>query len=213
MRLTLVAALALASAGIATAAPSPSSPTRPAARPAPRAAHPDVGRDQDCIRCHAQQTPESFAAWRQGKHGLDLVTCVVCHGSTGADFRLRPATDRCQGCHADQHAALSTPFMKGKTCFTCHPGHALDPHAARREQTTAARLNADVELRRELQAAGPVNGPNLAAEAAAKAPVSTAPGSAPAPGAAPQASPGPAQPAAAPKDLGTAQPHPPTEKP
>jgi hypothetical protein len=182
-------------------APPALSQARPPARKAAKAAHPDVGRDQDCQGCHAGATPASFEAWRQGKHGLDLVTCVVCHGSTGADFTRRPAADRCTGCHSAQTATLAAPFMKGKDCFTCHPGHALDPHAVAATASTAARLDADAELRRELQRSGPVNGPNPAADAAAKPPPPAAPA------AAPPAAPGKE------KDLAGAQPHPPTEKP
>lgn len=207
MRSLVAGAVAAAAVLVFAASPVQAAQTA-AARPQKRAsrpAHPNVGKDQDCQGCHAAATPRAFDAWKQSKHGLDLVTCVVCHGSTGADFTRRPVADRCTGCHAAQTAA-STPFTKGKDCFSCHPGHALDPHGG---ATTAARLGADVELRRELQLAGPVNGPNAAAEAAGKAP--------PAPAAAPQAAPAPGTPAApAPgneKDLGTAQPHPPTYRP
>jgi hypothetical protein len=170
---------------------------------AARAKHPDVGGSQDCRACHEQVTRRAFEAWKQSKHGLDLVTCVVCHGSTGADFTKRPAADRCAGCHAAQVASLAGRPARARDCFACHPGHELDPHAGARE-TTAARLGADAELRREVQLAGPVNGPNAAAEAAGR----PAPAPAPAAGApASTAAPAPG------KDLGTAQPHPPTDRP
>ena len=152
----LAAALALAlSAEVRAAAPPGKG----------RGGHPAVGEDQDCRGCHARRSPKSFQAWAQGKHGLDLVTCVVCHGAIGADFRPRPAADRCAGCHPEQAASLAAPFAKGKDCFGCHPAHGLDPHATSPARSAAAAVNADVELKREREL-GPVNGPNPAAEPA-----------------------------------------------
>jgi hypothetical protein len=118
MRPALAIALALLAA--------PTLSTAAAKRGAGR--HPDTGGDQQCERCHREATPDAFATWSRGKHGEVLVTCVVCHGSTGADFARRPAADRCAGCHAEQVATMRTPAMKGKSCFSCHPAHALGPH-------------------------------------------------------------------------------------
>jgi hypothetical protein len=71
--------------------------------------------------------------WKDSRHGRSLVGCVVCHGSTGADFRVRPASDGCGGCHASQVASLQGA---PRDCFGCHPAHALrasqqtSPHGA-----------------------------------------------------------------------------------
>lgn len=111
-------------------------------RPAPRGAaaaqatHPEVDSGlATCAECHAQVTPEVAAQWRGGRHGVTLVKCFVCHGSTGADFRPRPEPAGCASCHPAQAA----PVAKGGTqarCFDCHAPHALaakgtSPHPAR----------------------------------------------------------------------------------
>lgn len=107
------------------------------------AAHPSVDAAQACEDCHANATPAVFREWRDGTHGIHLVKCFVCHGSTGADFRRKPSADRCEGCHADQVASMRGPAMKGKDCFSCHAPHALDPHATTPDRSTAAELGAD----------------------------------------------------------------------
>lgn len=93
-----------------------------------RAAHPAVGAEQDCADCHRTGTPEAFRAWEESAHGLALVKCVVCHGSTGKDFRARPAAASCQGCHPLQAATGARPGARD--CFGCHAPHALtaNPH-------------------------------------------------------------------------------------
>ena len=108
-------------------------------------AHPDVGTDfapDACINCHTDETPDIVKQWESGQHGLVLVKCFVCHGSTGKDFAERPKAARCQGCHAAEVASVA-PAKKGAKakpadCFSCHAPHALaaregatSPHAAR----------------------------------------------------------------------------------
>jgi formate-dependent nitrite reductase cytochrome c552 subunit len=108
--------------------------------------HPDVGPDfapDACISCHTDQTPEIVKQWESGQHGLVLVKCFVCHGSTGKDFTEHPKATRCQGCHAAEVASLVPAKSKGRKakaadCFSCHAPHALaaregaeSPHAAR----------------------------------------------------------------------------------
>jgi hypothetical protein len=125
----LIAAAPLAAALVLSAWPDATGAAPPArARRASRSAHPDTGGDKGCAACHAQATPEAFGAWRRGKHGEVLVTCVVCHGSTGADFTLRPSADRCAGCHPRQVATMPAAPAAGKGCFACHPAHELSPH-------------------------------------------------------------------------------------
>jgi hypothetical protein len=109
--------------------------------------HPDVGTDfapDACISCHTEQTPEIVKEWESGPHGLVLVKCFVCHGSTGKDFAEHPKATRCEGCHAAQVASIAPARKKGGAkgkapdCFSCHAPHALaaregaqSPHAAR----------------------------------------------------------------------------------
>lgn len=92
---------------------------------APQASHPEVDTGlETCAGCHAQATPAVAAQWREGRHGMALVACFVCHGSTGQDFRARPEPAGCRGCHPVQ---VSSVTRDGRTqgCFQCHPPHAL----------------------------------------------------------------------------------------
>jgi hypothetical protein len=121
--ISLLGALALAA--LATACAGARTEGAPASARAPAAPHPAVDADLDtCAACHAQVTPAVAAQWEGGKHGLALVKCVVCHGSTGADFAARPQARACASCHA-----LETSTMALGRCFECHPPHALRPDA------------------------------------------------------------------------------------
>lgn len=99
-----------------------------AARPGARAVHPDTGGDTDCAACHEQATPAQYKAWFDGRHGMNLVRCQVCHGSTGADFARRAPAERCRGCHGAQVDSLAKAAVKD--CFACHAAHTLaaNPH-------------------------------------------------------------------------------------
>ena len=94
------------------------------------AAHPAVDAAESCEGCHAEVTPKPYQLWFDGRHGLMGVKCVVCHGSVGSGFTRKPKADRCGGCHGENAAAMSVPFSKGKSCFSCHHPHALNPHVA-----------------------------------------------------------------------------------
>lgn len=96
---------------------------------APRSrAHVDTNGEQDCAACHREATREAYAAWEASPHGVALVKCLVCHGSTGKDFRARPDASGCRACHAAQ--AESVAKRSVKDCFACHDPHALSatPH-------------------------------------------------------------------------------------
>jgi hypothetical protein len=78
-----------------------------------------------CSDCHKGLTAE----WKAGPHGVNQVDCTVCHGNVTESFTAKPKLSVCQQCHTELVAQLkSDPFMKGKTCVTCHPPHALKPH-------------------------------------------------------------------------------------
>jgi hypothetical protein len=134
--ITLLAAPLLVAgpaAGVAPAAATPSAAAGEPARGATRRAgagarHADVGGEQECAACHEAATPEAFRAWRDGRHGMALVKCVACHGSTGADFTRRPVAERCRGCHGAQVDSLRR--TGARDCFACHAPHTLkaDPH-------------------------------------------------------------------------------------
>jgi hypothetical protein len=109
------------------------------ASPAAADEHPPAPAGADagaCLSCHAHATPELVKQWARGAHGPMLVTCFVCHGSTGKDFAARPTSGgRCEGCHAAQ--AASVAHGDAGACLGCHAPHTLaarepkgNPHGA-----------------------------------------------------------------------------------
>lgn len=79
-----------------------------------------------CATCHKA----IYAQWKTSPHAANGVECTVCHGETTAkDFAGIPGLAICETCHADQVAQLkSDPFMKGKTCVSCHQAHMFVEH-------------------------------------------------------------------------------------
>ncbi len=68
-----------------------------------------------CVECHARQTPNIVADWKQSHHSQVGVGCDTCHGSahtSAADAAKAkiPIPDTCEGCHQAQVAQ----FKKGK---------------------------------------------------------------------------------------------------
>ena len=79
-----------------------------------------------CATCHKG----IYDQWKASPHAAASVECTVCHGETTAtDFAGKPGLGNCETCHADQVAQLkSDPFMKGKTCVSCHQAHMFSEH-------------------------------------------------------------------------------------
>lgn len=79
-----------------------------------------------CATCHKALYDE----WKASPHAANGVECTVCHGETTAkDFAGKPGLSTCEACHTDQVAQLkSDPFMKGRTCVSCHQAHAFVEH-------------------------------------------------------------------------------------
>ncbi len=79
-----------------------------------------------CATCHKV----IYDQWKASPHGANGIQCTVCHGETTAeDFAGMPALSTCATCHSDQVAQLkSDPFMKGKTCVSCHQAHIFAEH-------------------------------------------------------------------------------------
>ncbi len=128
------AAALLAGAAVAAGCAGSTPAERTAAGAA--TAHPVVDVDLDgCAGCHQKVTPRVAAEWRDSRHGIALVKCFVCHGSTGADFKARPQPAGCRSCHPAEWASV-THDGNTQSCFGCHPPHALhaqgkaSPHAA-----------------------------------------------------------------------------------
>ena len=79
-----------------------------------------------CATCHKG----IYDQWKASPHAAAGVECTVCHGETTAkDFAGMPGLGTCDTCHSDQVAQLkSDPFMKGKTCVSCHQAHTFMEH-------------------------------------------------------------------------------------
>jgi hypothetical protein len=79
-----------------------------------------------CATCHKAL----YDQWKASPHGSNGVECTACHGETTApDFAGTPALSACDTCHTDQVAQLkSDPFMKGRTCVSCHQAHIFVEH-------------------------------------------------------------------------------------
>jgi len=90
------------------------------------AVHPAITNAQQCADCHGVE----FEQWKTSKHGQGLVKCLVCHGAVDSNFIPKPGAGRCLACHGEMVRNLNTAApTKGKTCFSCHSPHSLDPHA------------------------------------------------------------------------------------
>ena len=79
-----------------------------------------------CATCHKAV----YDQWKASPHGANGIECTVCHGETTAtDFAAIPALSTCGTCHDDQVAQLkSDPFMKDRTCVSCHQAHIFVEH-------------------------------------------------------------------------------------
>jgi hypothetical protein len=79
-----------------------------------------------CATCHKA----IYDQWKASPHAANSVECAMCHGETTAsDFAGTPGLSTCDTCHSDQVAQLkSDPFMKGRTCVSCHQAHVFMVH-------------------------------------------------------------------------------------
>ncbi len=79
-----------------------------------------------CASCHRAISEQ----WKASPHAANGVECTVCHGETTAtDFAGTPGLSTCEACHTEQVAQLkSDPFLKDKTCVSCHQAHVFVLH-------------------------------------------------------------------------------------
>jgi hypothetical protein len=79
-----------------------------------------------CATCHKA----IWDQWNASPHAANGVECTVCHGvPREKDFAGTPGLGTCETCHGDQVAQLkSDPFMKGRTCVSCHQAHTFTEH-------------------------------------------------------------------------------------
>ncbi len=84
--------------------------------------HPPVPVERECSDCHGPQAQE----WQDGAHGLMIVKCVVCHGSTDNSFTAKADIYKCRGCHAEQVKDVEDKLpAKARSCFLCHDHHSV----------------------------------------------------------------------------------------
>ncbi|MGB7264175.1 MAG: hypothetical protein WBC92_01600 [Terracidiphilus sp.] len=93
---------------------------------APHVFHRGIPAGDTCASCHKAV----YDQWKASPHATNGIECTVCHGEpTSKDFAGMPALSACETCHTDQVAQLkSDPFMKGKTCVSCHQAHIFTVH-------------------------------------------------------------------------------------
>lgn len=97
-------------------------------------AHLDVpGEYADCVTCHAKTTPKVTQDWKESKHGVMLVKCVVCHGEPDGKgsipFEANPdPTLICSRCHDPAMQRMVAKFGEDLQCNSCHPYHQNPMH-------------------------------------------------------------------------------------
>jgi len=91
-----------------------------------QAHHQTIPAGKTCSSCHKM----TYTQWKGSPHGAGDVQCTACHGEiTAQSVAATPALSVCEACHTEQVAQLkSDPFMKRKTCVTCHPPHGFMVH-------------------------------------------------------------------------------------
>jgi len=93
---------------------------------APHVFHRGIPAGDTCATCHKAV----YDQWKASPHASNGIECTVCHGEPASkEFAGMPALSTCDSCHTDQVAQLkSDPFMKGKTCVSCHQAHVFTEH-------------------------------------------------------------------------------------
>ncbi len=125
----LLLIVVLASCGLLAQQPGATVAQQQTAKAVQAEDHPEIDDQwETCDNCHADVTPDIVDAWYASHHGINNVKCFMCHGSAGKDFVTQPGTVRCASCHNDWVESMATDFMAGKSCFSCHTPHALNPH-------------------------------------------------------------------------------------
>jgi len=91
-----------------------------------QAHHQTIPAGKTCSSCHQM----TYAQWKGSPHGAGDIQCTACHGEiTAQSVAATPALSVCEACHTEQVAQLkSDPFMKGKTCVSCHQAHTFVEH-------------------------------------------------------------------------------------
>ncbi|MHB1344687.1 MAG: multiheme c-type cytochrome [Thermoleophilia bacterium] len=81
-----------------------------------------VGDDEPvCVTCHTSVSLEVVTSWRSQNHGRNGVSCEVCHNTHDREFRAKPTTEVCMGCHDVEsiHQGF-LPETPAERCMDCH---------------------------------------------------------------------------------------------
>ena len=87
----------------------------------------------DCYSCHIKTTPKIAQDWFEGKHGVLLVKCFVCHGSPDGNgaikFSANPDPEIvCRRCHSPAMDRMEEKYGMRPDCNSCHPVHQNSIH-------------------------------------------------------------------------------------
>jgi len=84
--------------------------------------HADVDFTISCMECHAEETPEAYAAWKESSHGKMNFGCYMCHGDGVETFASSPTVESCESCHTGHEDCM---VNHAGTCYDCHDGHSM----------------------------------------------------------------------------------------
>lgn len=87
----------------------------------------------DCYECHKLVTPRVAQNWYEGKHGVALMKCFVCHGQPdgkgSVPFAVVPDPQSvCRKCHEPAMKRMAKKFGLDPDCYSCHPFHQNSLH-------------------------------------------------------------------------------------
>ena len=87
----------------------------------------------DCVSCHEKVTVKVTADWKDSKHGVTLVKCVVCHGEPDGKgsipFEVKPdPMVICAQCHDPAIKRMVEKYGERPDCNSCHPHHQSPMH-------------------------------------------------------------------------------------
>jgi len=87
--------------------------------------HRGIPAGDTCSTCHKA----IYDQWKASPHGANGVECTVCHGETTSRTSRHAGVKHMRHLSHRSGAQLkSDPFMKGKTCVSCHQAHTFVEH-------------------------------------------------------------------------------------
>ena len=87
----------------------------------------------DCFECHIKATPKIAQDWYEGKHGVILIKCFVCHGQPdgkgSVPYAVNPGVNTtCRKCHDPSIQKMVSKYGLNPQCNDCHPFHHNSLH-------------------------------------------------------------------------------------